>query len=282
VKISVVTTSLNHRRFIEETLESVRNQSYPDLEHMVMDGGSTDGSVSLLAGKQGLEWKHLRWSSEADGGQSDAMNQGFRRATGDAIGWLNSDDRYRPGCLAAVARAFAEHPEVDVLYGDFTLMDERGTHLRTRREIEFNPLVLLYHRVPHIPTTATFFRRRIFDEGNFLDESLHYAMDHEFYVRLALRGYRFRHLSAVLADFRLHPGSKTCSMAHKQLEERRLALQRHAPLLQRLQPGISRTLCVAGLQIAAGAARYGEKLWRGYYLPEWIEQARGSSLKEKV
>ena len=267
-RISIVTTSLNHAAFLGETLESVRTQNYADLEHLVLDGGSSDGTLALLQSRSGPRWQQLHWISEPDGGQTQAMNKGLRMATGDIIGWLNSDDRYRPGCLDTVAKVFAQNPGVDVLFGDYTLMDEQGVHLRVRREIEFSRFVLLHHRVLYIPTTSTFFRRRIFDEGNWLDESLQYAMDHEFYARLAIRGYRFQHIHALLADFRWHASSKTGTMAARQLAESRMSMYKYSPVALGLQNGALRTLCLNTVQIAAAVARYAEKFVRGYYLPD--------------
>ncbi len=269
-KISIVTTSLNHAAFLDETLQSVRSQGYGDVEHIVLDGGSTDGTVEALQAKTGPEWRHLQWISERDDGQTQAMNKGLRLATGDIIGWLNSDDRYCAGCLETVAKAFAENPDIDVIYGDYTFMDEHGVHICVRREIEFSRLVLLYHRVPHIPTTSTFFRRRIFDEGNWLDESLQYAMDHEFFVRLTTKGYRFKHVSAVLADFRLHAASKTCTMATRQLAESRMATLKYSPLALSVKNKTLRTICLSAMRIVAAIARCTEKLLRGYYLPDRI------------
>jgi hypothetical protein len=189
-------------------------------------------------------------------------------ATGDIIGWLNSDDRYRPGCLEAVAKYFAQNPEVDILYGDYTFIDENGAHLSVRREISFSRFVLLYHRVLYIPTTACFFRRRIFDEGNWLDESLQYAMDHEFFVRLAMKGYRFKHVSALLADYRLHPLSKTCTMAARQVSESHMAMLKYSPVALSVRSRTLRTFCLSTMQILAALVRYSEKLIRGYYLPD--------------
>lgn len=271
--ISVVTTSYQHRQYLAETLESVRMQEGADVEHIVVDGGSTDGSVEFLESLPAEEWAHLRWISEKDEGQTQAMNKGIRMARGEIIGWLNSDDRYREGALQAVAEVFARHPEVDVVYGDYTFMDEAGRHLRERREISFRPLVLYHHRVPHIPTTSTFFRRSLFDAGEWLDESLQYAMDHELFVRLARRGYRFLHLRRLLADFRLHPASKTCSAAARQLQEARLAREWHTPLMKRLQHPLLRNCCMQGLSLAAAATRYGAKLVEGCYVPDALYRA---------
>jgi hypothetical protein len=136
---------------------------------------------------------------------------------------------------------------------------------RIRREIEFSHFILLYHRVLYIPTTATFFRRRIFREGNWLDERLHYALDFEFFVRLASRGYQFRHVPAMLADFRFQPLSKTCVTPHKQLKEKDEIMHLYSPMLRRLRTPSSRFVTLALLRTSAAALRYSEKLMRGYY-----------------
>src|SRR4051812_3023478 len=111
-RISIVTPSFNQRAFLMEALESVRQQNHGNVEHLVFDGGSTDGSVELLQEcSRRPEWAHLKWVSERDGGQSDALNKGFRMASGDLVGWLNSDDRYRPGCFDLVKKAEASAPD---------------------------------------------------------------------------------------------------------------------------------------------------------------------------
>lgn len=266
LKFSIITPSLNQGRFMCEALSSVQQQAYPHLEHIVVDGGSQDGTVNLLQSiSSGPKFAHVHWSSERDHGQSEAVNKGFRQATGDVIGWLNSDDRYRPGCLEQVAQAFASHPSLDVLYGDTAWMDESGQVFRRRREIEFSYFILLYHRVLYIPTTATFFRHRII-ESNFLDETLNYAMDYEFFLRLARAGYRFKHLPATLADFRWQRDSKSMTAAKRQREEQDRVARKHSPSFQTLPGKILRECAFASLRQVAGARRYAEKLLRGYYI----------------
>lgn len=279
--ISIVTPSLDQGRFLREALESVRRQSYACAEHLIYDGGSTDETVPLLRSLEGCSgWSHVRWSSGADGGQSDALNRGFAEARGEIIGWLNSDDRYRAGCFEQVARAFAENPHVDVFYGDYTLIDELGEVLRVRREIGFNRFVLKYHRVLYIATAATFFRRRVFEAGYRLKNDLHYAMDYEFFLRLAQAGYRIEQLPELLADFRVHRASKSCSMTRVQLEERRGILR--SVLAGERGMGKVRLL-LPGLEVAAALLRWGEKALRGHYLVPYlapgesarVEPARG-------
>jgi glycosyltransferase involved in cell wall biosynthesis len=274
MRISIVTPSFNQGRFIGESIQSVREQGHDDVEHLIFDGGSDDGTVALLQGlNQDADCGHIRWESGPDGGQSDALNRGFKAASGDIVGWLNSDDRYRPGCFERVVQAFEENPDVDILYGDYTVMDERGTLLRVRREIEFNPFILLYHRVLYIATTATFFRRRVFEEGNLLNQDLHYAMDYEFFLRLAAEGYCIQHIPQVLADFRLHPQSKTCSMEQIQLQEKQNIMRQYSAVSQQIRSTGLRGAAFISLQTAAGLMRWSEKMLRGFYFSQYSPES---------
>jgi glycosyltransferase involved in cell wall biosynthesis len=270
--ISIVTPSFNQAAYLAETLQSVRNQQYPAQEHIVIDGASTDGSPALLqAIGDSASGSHLRWSSKPDQGQSSALNEGFLQARGDIIGWLNADDRYRSGCFHHVAAAFAENPEVDILYGDYTFIDPDGVHLALRREIDFSQFILNYHRVLYIPTTATFFRHRILEEGHLLNTNLHLAMDVEFFIRLSAAGYRFHHLPRVLADFRIHPASKSIRFLKQQRKEHRRVILSSTPIASLIHPPFFRNLAASALQIPAALLRYSEKFIRGYYFRERSE-----------
>jgi glycosyltransferase involved in cell wall biosynthesis len=274
-KISIVTPSLNQGRFLGEALESVRLQGHSDVEHLVLDGGSTDETIALLQSHDGMsDWSHVRWQSGRDGGQSEALNRGFAEATGEIIGWLNSDDRYRPGCFDHVVRAFAENPGVDVFYGDYTFMDQSGKIQKVRREIEFNRFVLCYHRVCYIPTTSTFFRRRIFEEQNWLKQDLHYAMDYEFFLRLVAAGYRIRRIPQVIADFRLHPASKTCRMTRTQLREKQSIMRSFSALPRKIGSPFLQFVVLLSLQIAAATMRWSEKMIRGRYVTQYRTGSR--------
>lgn len=273
-KISIITPSFNQRAFIADALDSVRMQDYPTVEHLVVDGGSTDGTVEYLQSLSSKrEWEYLRWISEPDKGQSDALNKGFKMASGDIIGWLNSDDLYRCGCFTKVVKAFCEYPDVDVFYGDYTWIDECGRLLQVRREVKFNPFVLLYHRTLCVPSPSSFFGRRIFEDQNFVDISYHYAMDWEFFLRLTVRGYRFQHLPELLADFRWQPNSKTSrfSAASSQYQDRDRIVARYARPLQNLPP-VAKPLCLAVLRTAAASRYWSEKLLRGYYFQRWFSR----------
>jgi glycosyltransferase involved in cell wall biosynthesis len=265
-KISIVTPSFNQGAFIEEALISVKEQNYPCVEHLVMDGASTDQTVEILSRYAGTPgWEHLRWISEPDRGQSDALNKGFRMATGSIVGWLNSDDRYRSGCFATIAKGFADHARADILYGDYTWMDEKGNITDIRREIEFSRFILSYHHVLYIGTVSTFFRRRLFEDGNFLDINLQYAMDYEFFLRLAEKGYHFEHLPSLLADFRWHAQGKSTAHSDGQLAEQDLLAVMHSPILRGIQGTLNRKVTLAILRSVAAGLRYSQKLLRGYY-----------------
>ncbi len=274
-RISIITPSFNQASFIGEALESVRLQNNDNCEHLVIDGMSTDGTIDLLRDQtRNREQRNMFWISERDRGQSEALNKGFRRANGEIIGWLNSDDRYRAKCFEHVVQAFEDNPDVDIIYGDYLMVDEVGKVLKIRREIEFNAFILLYHHILYIPTTATFFRRRIFEEGNWLDETLQYAMDLEFFIRLAERGYRFKHIPQLLADFRMQPNSKTCRSPDRQRMEHRQVVFAAAPIFRRLESPSLRGLVLTLLRSIACIRRYSEKMLRGYY---WEDVCLNSS-----
>jgi glycosyltransferase involved in cell wall biosynthesis len=252
--------------YIEEALLSVKNQGYLQVEHIVIDGGSTDGTVEVLrdyASRPG--WSHLQWISEPDQGQSDALNKGFRRASGEIIGWLNSDDCYRSECFRVVAQSFEQNTEIDILYGDYTWIDQGGAMLKVRREIDFSPFVLLYHRVLTVPTPSSFFRRNIFDNGNFINSKYHYSMDYEFFLRLFQKGYRFRHIPEVLADFRWQPQSKSSRSPGKQFEERDIIVVQYSALLRQMRRGRFRSLLLSLLRAQAALLYWSRKFFRGYY-----------------
>ncbi len=202
--ISIITPSYNQAPYIEATLQSVLGQNYPCLEYLVIDGGSSDGTLDILRRYDNA----LRWLSEPDTGQANAINKGFRQATGEIVAWLNSDDLYLPGALAHVAHFFSHHPEIAVIYGDYTLIDASGKTLLRRQEIPFDYHILLYG-LDYIAQPTVFFRRHVFDQVGYLDENLHYGLDWEYWLRLANHGYQFAHLSHYLAATRWHPTAKT-------------------------------------------------------------------------
>jgi GT2 family glycosyltransferase len=203
--ISIVTPSFNQAAYLEETIQSVLSQGYPRLEYIIIDGGSTDGSVDVIR-KYGDRLAY--WVSESDAGQSAAINKGFRRATGDIVAWINSDDTYLPGTLRHAAQELSAHPESDLVYGHCHYIDGQGSLLQRVDAWDFSPRRILTG-IPTIIQPASFMRRRALERVGLLDESLHFLMDHDLYVRLLLGGCTFTKVDAVWACFRWHASSKT-------------------------------------------------------------------------
>lgn len=262
-KISIVTPSYNQGQFIEQAITSVLEQGYPNFEHIILDNCSTDETIAILK-----KYPHLIWRSQPDGGQSHALNQGFSMATGEIIGWLNADDRYLPGCFDKVTDSFANHPETDVAYGDYYWIDEGGKIIQSRKELDFDIFILKYLHVLYIPSTSTFFREKIFQEDNFLDTSLEYSMDYEFFLRLAHQQYKFTHIDAHLASFRWHQHNKSSIATKAQLEEKNLALLRHDRFLQQVPSSINSSVRKM-LELLARGKRYFIKGSKGYYFKQW-------------
>lgn len=207
--ISVVTPSYNQVDFIEDTLRSVRNQTYPNIEHLVFDGGSDDGTVDVLerfeAETEADPQYTLEWTSEPDEGQSHAINKGFRHASGDIVGWLNSDDVYvYRDTVERLVDEFEARPEADVLYGDHVEIGREGEIRRVRRALDWDYDRLL--RSYSIPQPATFFRDYVVaDRG--LDTDLDYSMDLEYWLYLGRR-YRFEHVPHLVAGNRMYAENK--------------------------------------------------------------------------
>ena len=257
-RISIVTPSFNQGVFIAEAIESVLAQNYANTEHIIVDNCSTDGTSKVLG-----TYPHLKVICGKDQGQSDALNKGFKAATGDIVGWLNADDKYLPGCFDCILETFAKHSEFDLVYGDYRWVDVTGKLIRVRKELGFDMFMLKYLHWLYIPSTATFFLRKIFDEGNFLNINYHYVRDYEFYIRLAGRGYRFGHISRVMADFRRHADAKSQQIAQGKAEMEK-ALLVHDKLLSGLQDP-QRFLVRNLFMLVARAKRSFLKLFRGAY-----------------
>ena len=203
-KISIITPSYNQGQFLEETIRSVLDQGYPNLEYIVMDGGSTDNSVKIIKKYQN---RLTYWVSEPDKGQSDAINKGFRMATGDIVTWLNSDDYYLPGTLQTVATFFMEHPDVECVYGDQHIVDKNSNLLYVGKAIPYNYRTMLFGGA-RVPQPSSFYRRSVVDRVGYLDTTLHYNMDVEYFIRFGKYGIHFAHIPHPLTCFRAHIDSK--------------------------------------------------------------------------
>ena len=211
--ISVVTPSYNQGHFIEETIRSVIEQDYPAIEHIVMDGGSTDDTVSVLRRYE----DRILWRSEKDNGQADAINKGLRMAKGEILAYLNSDDTYLPGAFAKVAQAFQDRPDVGMVYGDCHAIDERGVAYGLIKGHPFD-VNRLIQRGEFVPQQAAFWRRNAMDQIGLFDESLHFCMDHDFFIRMG-RANPALYLGQPLANFRFHGTSKSVSAEEKHWRE---------------------------------------------------------------
>jgi glycosyltransferase involved in cell wall biosynthesis len=222
VKLSIVTPSFNGRRYLGQTSRSILTQAGDfDLEWVVVDGGSTDGTAEFLRSLDADP--RVRWTSEKDRGQSDAINKGMATAAGDVVAWLNADDLYTPGALGAVATAFAENPGAQWLTGRCEIIDAEGRVIRpsvTRykerslRRYAYRALL----RENFISQPAVFWRRDFGARVGSLDESLHYTMDYDLWLRMG-RAAPPLFLDRVLAQFRLHETSKTGQVNREQFDE---------------------------------------------------------------
>ncbi|MEJ2596866.1 MAG: glycosyltransferase family 2 protein [Anaerolineales bacterium] len=202
--VSIVTPSFNQASYLEETLRSVLDQDYSNIEYILVDGGSTDGSQEIIQRyADRLAW----WVSEADRGQTEAINKGFAHAHGEILAWLNSDDTYLPGAIAQAVAYLQAHPEAGMVYGDANLVDETGAVIGKfpARQTDYRRLRRGY---VHIPQQAAFFRADLWRQVGPLDPSFYFAMDYDLWVRLARRA-PLHYFPRLWANFRLHAAGKS-------------------------------------------------------------------------
>jgi glycosyltransferase involved in cell wall biosynthesis len=202
--VSIVTPSFNQAAFLEETILSVLNQDYEHLEYIIVDGGSTDGSLEIIQKyADRLAW----WVSEPDRGQTDAINKGFARSKGEIFAWINSDDTYLEGAVAEAEAYLTANPDVGAVYGDANLIDENGVVIGKfpARQTNYQQLMRGY---VHIPQQATFFRGDLWMKVGPLDPSFFFAMDYDLWVRLSKEAPLVYH-PRCWANFRLHGDAKS-------------------------------------------------------------------------
>lgn len=226
MKISIVTPSYNQAQFIERTILSILDQHYPDLEYIVMDGGSTDGTLEILKKYS----DRIIWKSEPDSGQSQAINKGLKLATGEVVAYLNSDDCYAPGTLQTIADFFNGHADTRWVTGQCRIINQHDHVIRRAISCYKNFLLKWYSNWKllsenFISQPATFWRRAVHTDIGYFNEQEHFCMDYEFWLRLSQK-YQPGILNQQLADFRYYPGSKSGGVNKKQFQdELRLARQ---------------------------------------------------------
>jgi glycosyltransferase involved in cell wall biosynthesis len=213
LKLSIITPSFNQGRFLEETILSVLNQGYEPLEYVIIDGGSTDESVSVI---KRYEDKLAYWVSEKDRGQVHAINKGLERVTGDIVAFLNSDDVYLPGAFNAAISHFVEYPESNWVCGD-TIMFGEGHETRMIHAVVPRSAAHCLSWAYRAPQPGHFWKTGLVRSG--FQERWNYDFDHDMYVRLLLAGYKCDYLALPVAAYRLHEVSKTIAEGHRQLEE---------------------------------------------------------------
>ena len=203
-KISIITPSYNQGQFLEETILSVLNQDYPNLEYFIIDGGSTDNSVEIIKKN---EDRLAYWVSEKDRGQTHAINKGFKRATGDIVNWLSSDDLLEQGALKILAKEIEKNPSADFYFGDFSVIDNEGRNFFYRKSPPYLFATLFWRRqLSNQP--AVFFRQNLLDKIGYLDGSLNFCMDTEFWIRAAQQGSISHQIEEPLAMARLHNAAR--------------------------------------------------------------------------
>ncbi|WP_310589365.1 glycosyltransferase family 2 protein [Fibrivirga algicola] len=223
-KLTVVTPSYNQAEYLERTILSVLNQQYPNLEFFVIDGGSTDGTRAIL---EKYADQITGWVMEKDAGQTNAINKGFRLATGDYVAYQNSDDVFAPDALWRVAEAWQRAPQTDVFFGDMYIIDEQDVIQEELRVPSFSAGCQV-HEGMQVFNQSLFIRRTLLAETGWLDESLRFVMDYEIVTRLGVRSdVQFKHVPGFWGGFRIQPDAKSSQIAatvglteHKQISER--------------------------------------------------------------
>lgn len=249
--ISVVTPTFNGITTLRETIESVLSQDYKNWEHIVIDGGSTDGTVELLRG-----FPHLQWISEKDEGHYHAMNKGVERARGQIIGILNADDCYREGTLQKVAAAFEKNPAWDALFGDVVYVDANGEEIFRREEAGYDYDVLRFGSVCYVIHPTLFVKKSVYERiGPYRYETFLNCCDVDFILRLGQHGCRVGHIPDYLANYRLHE--------HGQSADRRVLDNMNKEYLAiRREHGFPDGLTGQFLTFYAKAKRQSQKLLR--------------------
>jgi len=224
-RITIIMPSYNQATYLEEAICSVLDQNYPNLEFMILDGGSTDGSAAII---ERYANRLTYWYSRPDKGQTDALIHGFARATGDLMGWVNSDDVLLPGCLDKIAQLYKAHPTAGLFGGNYILIDSRGKIIRCRRHPD-NPEWFARLGLFFVNQPGSFFKRDDYEAVGGLHKDLNYFMDNDLYVRMMINCTKFAYINAYLSGFRIHSDAKTVSQIQQAHDEGKRARKLYWP-----------------------------------------------------
>lgn len=243
--VSIITPSFNQSAFLERTILSVLEQDYPDIEYLIADGGSTDGSLEIIKKYASrLAW----WTSEKDDGQAQAINKGITHAQGGIVAWLNSDDCYLPGAVGAAVKMFDKFPQAAMIYGDMLAVDEFDRTINVFKYRQISLVDLLCFQI--IGQPAVFMRRSAFEKAGGLDISLHFLLDHQLWIRLAEQGQIF-HINETLAAARYHADAKNLAQPAGFSEEAFRVLDWASK-----EPSLTPALAQAGKRAPASVQRF--------------------------
>lgn len=257
LRISIITVSYNQVRFLEDNILSVISQNYANLEHIIIDAGSTDGTLDILKKYD----KYIKWISEPDGGQSQGLNKGFKMATGEIIGWINSDDRLASNSLRIVSQFFNENTDELAVVGDQAIIDENGViqKIIKSRSYDFSYLVNIARGITQ---NSIFFKREVFNKIGYINENLEYAMDRDFFIRLtSIKDIPY--IPVTLAEFRLQSNSKTSRGSFNFAKELIKIRRNYGSRL--FSPGIKNDLYII----------FSEPLRRIHWFRKFIQKLRG-------
>lgn len=276
--VSIITPSFNQAAFLEQTLRSVLEQDYPNIEYLVADGGSTDGSVEIIRQyADRLAW----WVSEKDHGQAEAINKGFARASGEYVAWVNSDDYYMPGAISAAVQTLQTHPEAGMVFGDVQVVDREERILNHLHYGNWGLEDLMTFHI--IGQPAVFLRRAILERAGVLDPSYHFMLDHQLWLRMSLQAEMI-YEPQLWAGAHYHEGCKNLQQAAEFGKEAYRILD-----WMRNEPGFADKFHCLAPYVMAGAERINgfylldakeyQKSWQAYWrgfllspeivLPEW-------------
>lgn len=213
MKISILTPSFNSGKYIDQSILSVLDQDFPNVEHIITDNYSVDKTHSILK-----KYKHLKVYIKKDKGQSDALNWMLKKSSGDIIGWLNADDYYSPNIFKKIVKYFIDNPNIDAVYGNFNIVDDKNNYVREVSALKFIPSFLPF--ICFIPSTTFFFRSDIINKYRIsFEKKYFYMMDKDFFCKFSAQTKKIKKLNITIANFRVHKSSKTSFNLNNSLKD---------------------------------------------------------------